>query len=74
MSEHEGAMFDALLVIATTVLELGADPVILRKKLEKVRDATSMRGNQHGVETLDFMIESLFVPDDPAPKTPFRIV
>jgi hypothetical protein len=74
MSEHEGALFDALIAIAMTVLDLGADPAILRKRLEKARDATSTLGNEHGAETLDFIIDSLFSPTGPEPKSGLRIV
>jgi hypothetical protein len=82
MSEHEGALFDAVLVIAAMVLEMGADKDVFRAKLEKARAATDALGNKHGAATLDFMMSSLFGPfdpaagpaTDPAPKPSFRIV
>jgi hypothetical protein len=75
MSEHEGALFDAVLAIAATVMELGADhQTALRTKLEKARDAAEAVGNRHGAATLDFMLNSLFTPSDPAPKPALRIV
>jgi len=78
MSEHEGALFDAVLVIAAMVLEMGADKDVFRAKLEKARAATDALGNKHGAATLDFMMSSLFGPSDPAtdpaPKPSFRIV
>ena len=77
MSEHEGALFDAVQVLATTVLELGADREALRRRLKVVRDATDALGNHSGAATLDFLIAALFpAPDapEPAPKPTFRIV
>ena len=79
MSEHEGALFDAVLVIAATVLEMGADKAAFRAKLEKARAATDALGNKHGAATLDFLTDSLFgssgpASPDPAPKPSFRIV
>jgi hypothetical protein len=77
MSEHEGALFDAVQVLATTVLELGADREALRKRLMVVRDKTDALGNHSGAATLDFLITALFpAPEapDPAPKPTFRIV
>jgi hypothetical protein len=79
MSEHEGALFDAVLVIAATVLEMGADKAAFRAKLEKARAATDALGNKHGAATLDFLTASLFgapgpASPDPAPKPSFRIV
>lgn len=77
MSEHEGALFDAVQVLAATVLELGADPEVLRRRLSAVRDTTVALGNRHGAATLDFLIAALFpAPDAPAPasKPTFRIV
>jgi hypothetical protein len=77
MSEHEGALFDAVKVLAATLLELGADPEAMHKRLMAVRDATDALGNRSGASTLDFLIAALFpAPDapDPAPKPTFRIV
>ncbi len=65
MSEHEGALFDAVLVIAAMVLEMGADKDVFRAKLEKARAATDALGNKNGAATLDFMMSSLFGPFDP---------
>jgi hypothetical protein len=74
MSEHEGALFDALLAIAATVLEMGADPEKLKARLAECRAAADALGNRHGVETLDFMTDSLFKPTEPPTKPAFRIV
>jgi hypothetical protein len=78
MSEHEGALFDAVLALAATMLEMGADKGALRARLENARAATDARGNVNGAATLDFLMSSLFGPSDPvidpAPKPSFRIV
>lgn len=82
MSEHDGALFDAVQAIAATVLDMGGDAGKLREKLEAARATSDARGNRHGVETLDFLIASLFkAPTPPAaptapaePKSPFRVV
>jgi hypothetical protein len=74
ISEHEGALFDAVRVLASTVLDLGADPKILRDRLTAARDAADSLGNKHGAETLDFLISALFATSGPAPKPSFRIV
>lgn len=74
ISEHEGALFDAVLAIAATVLEMGADQGQLQQKLAAARATADARGNRHGVETLDFLIAGLFNPPEPPPKPSFRIV
>ncbi|HEY0281189.1 MAG TPA: hypothetical protein VGC27_01030 [Rhizomicrobium sp.] len=74
ISEHEGALFDAVRVLATAVLDLGADAGVLRRRLTEARDAAEALGNKHGAETLDFLIGSLFGVPDPSPKPSFRIV
>lgn len=78
MSEHEGALFDAVLALAATMLEMGADRSALRARLENARAAADARGNVNGAATLDFLVSSLFGPSDPvidpAPKPSFRIV
>ncbi len=74
VSEHEGALFDAVRVLATVVMDLGADTKVLRERLTAARDAAENLGNKHGAETLDFLIGSLFAPPDPTPKPSLRIV
>ena len=74
MSEHEGALFDAVLAIAASLLETGADPDALKARLIKARDATDALGNRHGAATLDFLMDGLFAPSEPPPKPSFRIV
>jgi hypothetical protein len=78
LSEHEGALFDAVCILARTVLELGADPKILNARLsEAMRNADAV-GNSHGAATLGFLISALFAPPDPGPapdaKPSLRIV
>ena len=74
MSEHEGALFDAVLAIGATLLETGADRDALKARLIKARDAANALGNRHGAETLDFLMDGLFSPSEPPPKPFFRIV
>ncbi len=74
MSEHEGALFDAVLVLAATMLDMGADSAILRERLTAARATADTRGNRHGVETLDFLITSLFAEGAPPAKPSFRVV
>lgn len=74
LSEHEGALFDAVCVLAATVLEMGADPECLRAKLSAARDAADGLGNRHGAATLGFLIGNLFPAAAPPPKPSFRVV
>ena len=76
LSEHEGALFDAVCVLARTELELGADPKILNERLTEAMRSAEARGNSHGAQTLGFLIRTLFQPSDPEPahKRTFRIV
>ena len=76
LSEHEGALFDAVCIVARTVLELGADPKILNERLGEALANAEALGNSHGAETLGFLIRTLFASPDsePNPKPSLRIV
>jgi hypothetical protein len=77
LSEHEGALFDAVCILARTVLELGADPKILDDRLNEAMQSAEAVGNAHGAATLGFLIRALFPsPDHPEPaaKPSLRIV
>ena len=74
ISEHEGALFDAVRVLATVVLDLGADANVLRQRLTAARDTAESLGNTHGAATLDFLIGTLFAAPDSGPKPTLRIV
>jgi hypothetical protein len=74
ISEHEGALFDAVRVLATVVLDLGADGNILRERLTAARDMADSLGNKHGAATLDCLIGLLFAAPDPVPKPSLRII
>ena len=76
LSEHEGALFDAVCILARTVLELGADPKILNERLAEAMHRAEAVGNSHGAATLGFLIRTLFVGPDPEPtaKPSLRIV
>jgi hypothetical protein len=74
LTEHEGALFDAVQVLARTMLDLGADSSVLQDRLrEAMRNADAL-GNAHGAETLGFLINALFPAAAPEPKPTFRIV
>lgn len=76
LSEHEGALFDAVCILARTVLELGADPKILNERLTEAMHSADALGNSHGAATLGFLIHALFASSDPEPnpKHSLRIV
>ena len=76
LTEHEGALFDAVCIIARTVLDLGADPKILNERLMEAMRSAEARDNSHGAKTLGFLIRTLFAPSDPAPghRPSLRIV
>jgi hypothetical protein len=76
LSEHEGALFDAVCILARTVLELGADPKILNQRLNDAMQSAEVVGNPHGAATLGFLIRALFAAPDPEPnaKPSLRIV
>ena len=76
LTEHEGALFDAVCIIARTVLDLGADPNILNERLTEAMRSAEARDNCHGAETLGFLIRTLFAPPAPEPgrKPSLRIV
>ena len=76
LTEHEGALFDAVCIIARTVLDLGADPKILNERLAEAMRCAEARDNCHGAQTLGFLIQTLFAPSHPEPghKPSLRIV
>jgi len=76
LTEQEGALFDAVCILARTVLDLGADREILKEGLTEAMRNAEARRNSHGAQTLGFLIHALFVPSDPAPghKPSLRIV
>lgn len=74
ITEHEGALFDVVRVLATAVLDLGADPKALRERLTAAREAAEALGNRHGAETIAFLIQALFEPQNPGPRPTLRIV
>lgn len=74
LTEHEGALFDAVCILARTVLELGADPKVLHERLgEAMRNAEGL-GNARSAETLSFLIAALFSSPDQDPKPRLRLV
>lgn len=76
LTEHEGALFDAVCTLAQTVLDLGADPKVLNERLTDIMRSAEARGNAHGAQTLGFLIRTLFAPSDPepGPRPSLRIV
>jgi len=69
LSEHEGALFDAVCILARTTLELGADPKILNERLNEAAHSAEALGNVHGAATLGFLIRTLFPAPEPEPGT-----
>jgi hypothetical protein len=74
MSEHEGALFDVVRILGTTVLELGADAKILSDRLNAARTAAEAQGNRHGAETIRFLIGALFPTPEPTPRPTLRVI
>ena len=68
LSEHEGALFDAVCILARTVLELGGDPKILNERLLEAMRSAEAAGNPHAAATLAFLVAALFSTPDPAPE------
>lgn len=74
MTEQEGALFSAVYVLGMSVLELGADPSILRGRLSGEMRRAEDLGNMQGAATLGFLISALFGPPLPGTKPSLRIV
>lgn len=76
ITEHEGALFDAVCILGRTVLDMGADPKILNERLTAAMHNAEALGNSHAAQTLGLLIRALFAPDDPVPgrKPSLRIV
>ena len=76
LNEHEGALFDAVCILARTVLDIGADPKILNDRLAEAMRSAEALGNSHGAATLGFLIRALFPSPEPEPgaKPSLRIV
>jgi hypothetical protein len=74
MSQHEGALFDAVRVMGTMILDLGGDAKILRARLTSARDTAEGLGNPQTAATLDFLISALFPPPGTPAKPSFKIV
>jgi hypothetical protein len=74
MSEHEGALFDAVRVLGATVLDMGADAGVLNRRLTEAMESAEKLGNKNGASLLGFLIRALFPAPEPAPKPSFRIV
>lgn len=74
LTEHEGALFDAVCILARTVLELSADPKALNDRLSEAGLNADALGNARGAETLGFLIGALFSPPDPEGKPILRLV
>jgi len=74
LSEHEGALFDAVSVLGTTVLNLGADPKKLCDRLTEKMNRAEGLGNPNGAATLGFLISAIFGSPVPEPRPSLRIV
>ncbi len=74
LSEHEGALFDAVRILGTTVMDMGADAKILKTRLSDAQSAADALGNAHSAATIGFLIRALFPEAEPPPKPSFRVV
>jgi hypothetical protein len=74
LTEHEGALFDAVCILARTVLDLGADPKVLNARLSDAMKHAEALGNARSAETLGFLISALFAAPDQGPKPTLRLV
>jgi len=75
LTEHESALFDAVSILARTVLDLGADPKTLEERLTAAMHSAEALGNSRGAQTLEFLIRALVAPDPgPGPKASLRVV
>ncbi len=74
MSEHEGALFDAVRVFGMTLIDMGADKNALNGRLTEAMGAAEKLGNKNGASLLGFLISALFPAPAPAPKPSFRVV
>lgn len=70
ISEHEGALFDAVRVLGVTVLELGDDPDKLRERLTEEMKRAGGLGNHNG----GFLLTAMFGRRDPEPHPTLRAV
>ncbi len=53
MSEYEGALFTAVLIALQAVIDLGANPELLRRRLSISRDAALSDDRTNEAATLD---------------------
>lgn len=74
LTEHEGALFDAVCILGRTVLELGADPRVLNSRLDEAMRNAEALGNSRSAETLGFLIAALFAAPEQGPKPTLRLV
>jgi hypothetical protein len=74
LTEHEGALFDAVSVLGATVLDLGTDPKKLRDGLTDKMNRAEELGNANGAATLGFLIAAIFGSPVPEPRPSLRIV
>jgi hypothetical protein len=74
LTEHEGALFDAVTALGLTVLDLGADPTKLCERLTNEMRRAEGLGHANGAATLRFLIAAIFGRPEPEPRPSLRIV
>ena len=74
LTEHEGALFDAVCILARTMLELGADPKVLNDRLSVAMRNAEALGNARGAETLGFLMAALFTGPEQGSTPTLRLV
>jgi len=62
MSEYESALSEVVRVLTLTVLEIGADPEILRGNLEESRQDLEAMGSKNGAAAIALLIRTVFEP------------
>lgn len=74
MSEYEGALFSAIVILGSALIRLGAGESELLSKFKEARNDANLRGQKNETATLDLLIRLLFeppryyVPSDPNKK------
>ena len=75
MSERETALFEVARVLALAALDMGANPEILRARLEKSQQDCETSGNKNGAGAIALLIRAVFGPATYQPTRPsLRVV
>ena len=64
MNEHEGALHEVVRILLLTVMELGADPILLTQRMRTMANAARELGRTDGAATIELLIRSVTAPID----------